>query len=283
MHENQINKVNLFLIGARKCATTSLAACLNMHEDICVASNKEPEYFSKDSTYRSDNLSKYHSLFDATCTWKCDASTIYSAQEYTSENVASNIYNYNPDARILYIVRNPFDRIISNYTMAYNRKYTRKTFNESLYHPDKNLIVLSQYYHQISPYLELFPKDQILIIFYYDFIDDQERSIHGILQFLNLNFENISHTDAALNRHQDKLDIPKIYDGILSSKLYTEIKKYLPNRLIKTLKSKIQKSTRLKYKPEYTPEQYDYVYSHLKDDIKALEELTQRNLDFWTK
>lgn len=283
MIENIESKINLFLIGGRKCATTSLAACLSSHPSISVASNKEPEFFNLDKVTRSANYQEYKSLFDLSQQWKCDASTIYSAQEYTNENVAANIHNYNPNARIIYIVRNPFDRIISNYTMAYNRKYTRNSFDIQLHHKDLNLIALSKYYHQIKPYVDQFPRGQIHIMFFEDFVSNQSKSLKEVATFLNLKTPFRDNLSVSLNRDKDQLIVPQTYDKLLDSGIYKFTKMLIPKFIIRTAKNLVLRNTRLQQKPVFTDTQYQFAHSHLIDDIKQFEQLTSRNLNHWLR
>ena len=47
-----MRKPNLFILGAPKCGTTSIAYYLNQHPEIFVSPYKEPHYFNLDSEYR---------------------------------------------------------------------------------------------------------------------------------------------------------------------------------------------------------------------------------------
>ena len=50
----------VYLIGAQKAGTTTLAYLLSQHPDICVAKNKEPHYFTGNS---SKDLACYQKQF----------------------------------------------------------------------------------------------------------------------------------------------------------------------------------------------------------------------------
>ena len=45
--------VNFFIVGAPKSGTTSLYKYLDQHEDICMSSIKEPNYFSSEELNKS--------------------------------------------------------------------------------------------------------------------------------------------------------------------------------------------------------------------------------------
>ena len=57
-------KPNLFLIGAPKCGTTSLASYLSDHPQIFVSDPKEPHFFNTDSENRKTwNWEEYEAIF----------------------------------------------------------------------------------------------------------------------------------------------------------------------------------------------------------------------------
>lgn len=60
-----MKKPNLFILGAPKCGTTSLANWLGEHPRVFMSPMKEPYYFNKDHSYsRVENLKSYENLFE---------------------------------------------------------------------------------------------------------------------------------------------------------------------------------------------------------------------------
>ena len=118
-------KFKFIILGGQKCASTSLASFLNSHP-ACAYSigGKESRYFSK--YYKSKNqkcpMSVRHNwrklLFDATTEY------IYLKE------VAERIYKYNPDMKLILLVRNPITRAFSEYQMHYNYALQGLTFWE---------------------------------------------------------------------------------------------------------------------------------------------------------
>ena len=82
----------VYLIGAQKAGTTTLAYLLSLHPDICVARTKEPHFFT---TYLYKGLDWYKSNFANYENSVClDASTTYSMaplSENNSRNRTSNL------------------------------------------------------------------------------------------------------------------------------------------------------------------------------------------------
>src|SRR3954463_14010007 len=97
-----------------KSGTSSFYRYLSQHPQICQAKVKEPEFFSEHQAHKH-LCDKYSDL------WEFDpdrhrialeASTGYT--KFPSEpNVPRNIFEYGLRPKMIYCVRNPFERIIS--------------------------------------------------------------------------------------------------------------------------------------------------------------------------
>ena len=115
MKRRQDGKVDVFMIGASKCGTTSVAAYLNALPEVSTGHKKEPRYFSN-SNFENLTEERYHSNYDPDAPIWLDASTSYSdVWQDRSTRSAERIRDYCADARILMIVRHPFERIISEW------------------------------------------------------------------------------------------------------------------------------------------------------------------------
>lgn len=108
-------KANVFIIGAPKCATTSIAAALSKHSKINVSSPKESYFFSKDLAEKGQFIGTSEEYFDKFYSKESmyehyiDA----SSQSLHSAVAVDEILAYNPDAKFIVCVRNPVDMIIS--------------------------------------------------------------------------------------------------------------------------------------------------------------------------
>lgn len=108
-----MNKPNLFIIGAPKCGTTSLARWLSQNEQIFLPVFKEPHYFNSDSKHRNFfDLKSYLNLYEPAekqhkvC---IDASVWY----YLSAVAVSDILKFNPAAKFIFCVRCQKDSVVS--------------------------------------------------------------------------------------------------------------------------------------------------------------------------
>lgn len=185
-------KVNLFIVGAAKCGTTSLHYYLSQHPDIFMCPVKETHHFAdeiikgnsevnlkhikKDRTYHTYHIEdrrEYDFLFSDI---KNETIIGESSPTYLwSEGAALKIFSYNPNAKIIVILRNPIERAYSHYISDFSFGLNKcKTFDESVKEgvnaigdkSNRNFLYLDFgfYYKQISRYRTLFSDEQILII-----------------------------------------------------------------------------------------------------------------------
>ena len=155
-----IPRPNLFIIGAMKAGTTSLHSYLDSHPQVFMCRPKEPMFFS-----RQENLEKgeewYLDLFSSAG----EALIIgESSTEYTKtpvfSGVARRIAKFNPEARFIYIMRDPIERTISHYWLMVRTMGERRDMLEAIIN-DPHYMDVSHYAMQLAPYLELFARDKI--------------------------------------------------------------------------------------------------------------------------
>ncbi|MBZ5609092.1 MAG: sulfotransferase domain-containing protein [Acidobacteriia bacterium] len=116
-----------------------------------------------------------------------------------SESAAANIFQKIPDARILMILRDPAERAFSQYMQWVTKGVIRHSFREQvdqslrnsggkfeLMHP---FLEMGLYHEQVKRYLDLFPLENVRILFYDDYRDDAPGVIADVLRFLGVDAE----------------------------------------------------------------------------------------------
>lgn len=196
-------RVNLFLVGAAKAGTSSLWAALRKHPEIFAPAdelNKEPSYFS--AIARHNGISWYEEQFSdgARQRYRLDASTAY----LTSPEAAAQIYAYNPDARILIVLRDPVARAYSLYNWMVADGYEwAPNFERALDLEDIRFAAphdrrsMPQYFwnymyrrsglyaDQVSRYTRLFG-DRVLLVSFAELVRNPDNEIDRILGFLGV-------------------------------------------------------------------------------------------------
>ncbi|MEL6988919.1 MAG: sulfotransferase domain-containing protein, partial [Bacteroidota bacterium] len=104
-------KINTFLIGAQKAGTTSVYSWLGQHPNVCApASAKDYHYFSDDEKIKMD-ISLLHDFYNEIDN---EQIVLTAAVNYMFiPETVERIYNYNPKAKIIAILREPIKRAIS--------------------------------------------------------------------------------------------------------------------------------------------------------------------------
>lgn len=152
------NRVNLFLIGVNKAGTSWLYALLNKHPAIFMAEAKELYYFWSGSAAIAgiDTEAAYHRHFpfESDHRYYGDATVMY----YRDPVVADRIRAYNPEARALAIVRDPIQRLLSQF--RYHKQIgvlpESATLAEALAKPGTRLLRDSHYEETLPPFAERF-------------------------------------------------------------------------------------------------------------------------------
>ncbi|MDO5706469.1 MAG: sulfotransferase domain-containing protein, partial [Paracoccus sp. (in: a-proteobacteria)] len=106
---------DFLIIGAMKCGTSTLAAQLGAQTGIFVTTPKEPNFFSDDAEW-ARGIDWYRALFDGAAPGdlKGEASTHYTKlpnHPHTLERLRPHV----PAPRLIYLIRNPLDRLVSHY------------------------------------------------------------------------------------------------------------------------------------------------------------------------
>ena len=287
-------KVDFFIVGAPKAGTTSLYHYLNEHPKVEMSSQKEPNYFSdkhlqEQGIYyeknRINTLEKYHSLFiQKENKLFGEASVSYLFYE----DVPKKIKKYNPNAKIIIMLRNPADRAFSHYLMDYRLGLISDSFEVIINRTSKakhahifyqQYIKVSKYYHQLSRYFNVFDNESILIIDYDDFKNDISNTLTNIYGFLNISNKfpvniNEKHNTFSMPRHNF---IRRIYSFFV-------LRNTLNYLIPKTLKKGIRKILFMNdRKPELSTVSRKKLNELFEKDIENLELLLNKDLTKWLK
>lgn len=269
-------KVDFMIIGAQKCATTTLFDILRSHPDLCPCSNKEPHYFSTSEDWRA-GLDDYHALYPEPEGKLCyEGSTTYTFAPHRKAELWEDLYAYNPDLKFIYMVRNPLQRIVSAYMHAYERGYT-KTDLETAIRDEAYFTDVSRYAKQIQPYIDRFGADQVLLIAFDDFNANRAGSLKRVFEFLGIDEMDMSGLDAARsnrsiggNKAHKRFDKPKAWHSILERRL-----PWLWNIIT-------DNSARgFKEKPFLSLATQSRLLEELEPDIQAMESYLGQDLSAW--
>lgn len=161
--EGQGTLPNLIVIGAMKCATTSLHNYLGVHPQIQMSRPKELNFFAEGRNW-SRGVSWYASHFSSRTTVNGESSPLYTT--YPSHPEAPSLmHSVVPEAKLIYLVRDPIQRMVSHYVHALADGRERRPVEEALTASEENpYLERSLYWTQLQRYLAHHPASRILII-----------------------------------------------------------------------------------------------------------------------
>jgi hypothetical protein len=178
---------NFLVIGAAKSGTTSLWAYLREHPDIFMAQRKELDFFcARDWRGRVDWYADQFA--GAVAPLRGEASVYYSMHPFKPD-VAAQVYELIPGARIIYLVRDPVPRILSHYVTNVANYREEKSLNEALADltdPMNEYVCSSRYASQLREYLRFFPAERILVEDHAVLLSDRARALRRIFDFLGV-------------------------------------------------------------------------------------------------
>ncbi len=203
--EIAFKKPNFFVVGAPKSGTTSLYFYLKSHPRIFLPRRKELLFFCDDLHFTFPLLNErqfleyYSGVTNQTAIGEVSVWNLYSA------NAARNISQFNPDSRIIIMLRNPVDMLhalhsnhvfnsnetIADFEQALNAEVDRKAgrqISPVIRCPVEGLFYseVASYAQQVQRYYRFFGKEKVLVILFDDFINSTKEAYNDILRFLEI-------------------------------------------------------------------------------------------------
>jgi len=177
---------DFFVIGAAKCGTSSLHLYLDQHPQVSMSLVKEPGVFSRPLYLR--RYENYDGLFDCSARRRGESSTSYT--RYPAEgDAAPRIREAVPEAKLIYLVRDPVDRIVSDYIHHHAAGHERRSLDDAVKDfsdPGNFYVSTSRYGMQIRRYLEYFDVSSVLVVEQRDLKDSREQTIRQVFNFLGV-------------------------------------------------------------------------------------------------
>jgi len=184
---------NFLVIGAMKAGTTSLYHYLREHPDVFMASIKETDFFASGGNWHR-GLGWYRKQFEGSdgATAVGEASTAYTKHPVVAgvpERIAATI----PSCRLIYVLREPVERIRSHYQHRVAVGTERAPLAEAVF-TEPVYLTCSRYAAQVERYLECFPREQLLLITSEELRSSRRETMHTVFAFLGVDPEVVPPT-----------------------------------------------------------------------------------------
>jgi hypothetical protein len=284
--ETKRKRPNLFLVGAMKSGSTTLHDYLSEHPDIFMSTDKEPGFFVPEF-WKNKSEEKYNQLFtEAKSEIYLGESSTHYTKLPTYLGVAEKIYQYNSNAKIIYIVRHPIKRTISHYLHNRRDLYLHAENRDILnaIEQDEIYTAYSHYAMQIKPYYDYFGKANVCIVLFEEMIASPEKVLKEIFQWLDVD------PDFPIKNSKKSNATPVVAStvrggGLLNKLRYSSFWNWLSPLFPQQLKKLGNIMAEKKESVIISSVENDEVHNKLRSLYQAqthdLEELTERSFAVW--
>ena len=260
---------SFIIIGTMKGGTSSLHHYLRKHPKICMSAAKEPNFFIAACNF-DKGLNWYRSLFGDHTKVCGEASPAYS-KRHQHPGVPERLYRLVPHVKLIYILRDPIDRIISHY--MHNRISGRERRSMAVAISSRsyrnNYVQTSMYGFQLAAFLPHFSLDRILIATTEDLRDQRVETLRSIFQFIGVEprFKD-SEFDRLFNQ------------TVVVGQASGGGAKGARERRVEV--SRFDRGSDVSARPQLDPEDRDRLVQHLAPDIDRLRDLTGLRFERWS-
>jgi hypothetical protein len=291
---------NTFLIGAQKCATTSIYDWASQHPEICAPiSVKDYEYFIREEYYSDKDLlsSFYNKIYN-------NEKIIFqgSVHYIYFKEALQRIKDANSEAKFVLILRNPSERAISAYNYAVKFNYENLPIEEAFKIENErietgDIRTLSEltykthglYFKQIDEFLKIFKRSQLHIMLYEDITENPNKVVKELFKFLEVDesfvpeFRTLNNTGKIKNKWLQKIGfgdspvrnfiIRKVLRVFLSEDKWARLRFFVIHANTK--------NTNTNYDSLISSELKKELNDFFRQDIENLEKLLKRDLTTW--
>lgn len=178
---------NFFVVGTAKTGSTTLANFFEQHQEVCFASNFEPNFFSEDKLY-AQGLDTYSRLYShyrgekavGEKSWRYSCSSVYP---HTLDRMIRDLGVF----KVIYIVRDPLPRALSMWRELRDGGADYVDANPDRALRTSELIIdSSRYWTQYMRFEQALGEQNTKIMIYEDLVADPTLFFSEICAFLGI-------------------------------------------------------------------------------------------------
>lgn len=297
-------KVDFFCVGVAKAGTTTLHDLLSLQDNISLPVRKETNYFS----FGMSGKPTFTGPLDNS---SVNEPTITSFEEYVNDfepkqggligeicpsyaldGAAANIYAHNPEAKIIILLREPIGRAFSNYQHLVRDGREHDSFEQALAAEADRLSQgwewfwglkrNSLYFDFVQEYMGTFGKENVKVMFFEDFVKDQEKYVKEVMEFIGLDPATAKHEEFNSNKSGVVSGKWKLLHKILLSEgiLNSALRVILPPALRKKLGLLFKSLSTVK--GDVSTETKDLLSREFSSDLTQLNQLIGGKVGEWS-
>jgi Sulfotransferase family len=299
---------DFFVVGAPKCGTSALCSYLGRHPCIFMSPMKEPHYFYREGRTSPNRIGgfmhseHYSNLFrNALPNQLCgEGSTFYMFSRFA----IPDILTANPDAKLIAMVRNPLDMMMSfhrqvvnaflqdelDFDVAWKLSDARaegRSLPPDCRAPERlNYKAVGRLGEQVERLLGIARPEQVHIIVFDDFVSDTSEAYRGVIEFLGLPDPGVMEFPV-VNAHRELL-APRVAKFLNQPPFPLKqgkalLRRHWPLLLLRVAKPIRRINTRYTTKPEVSAKMKREMAKEFGADIQLLARLLDRDLSHWYK
>lgn len=255
--------LDFLVIGAQKAGTTSLFEYLRRHPELALPAAKEVPYFSHDGRYSGDwdeYLAKAFAFAQPARRWGTVTPHYMTGGIYEAarpgppppsdeRTVPLRIHERLPDVQLIALVRDPVERARSHHAMAVMNGWERRDFATAvseLLAPEAlersrrvarettGYLVWGEYGRILGGYLDVFPREQLLVLYTTELRSDPAAVMRRVYGFLGIDPDCLPDNLGTTYRPGGKarrvrwLDLPRFQERLAHSRVAWRLWHSLP-------------------------------------------------------
>ncbi|MEM6746876.1 MAG: sulfotransferase [Pseudomonadota bacterium] len=251
------------IIGAMKCGTSTLAHQLGLQDGIFMTDPKEPNFFSDDAIF-DKGLAWYTDLFSGAPEGALlgEASTHYTKSP-THPQAAERMAAQLPNARLIYMVREPVSRSLSQLRHHWTERKASQDF-ESEVRRIPELVDYSRYHEQLSIWRRHYPDEQILVVALERLHAYPEEEFTRVLDFLGADGAWLHETENQNDGAARSRDFP-LHSLLIANPVMTALRRALIPQSLRQMVYRMRQTPT----PSVSDEARAYLADQVRDDIAA--------------
>lgn len=258
---------DFIIIGAMKCATSTLHEQLAKQHGIFMSELKEPNFFSNDDQY-TRGIDWYNTNFEkANAEDLCGESSTHYSKLPTYPETITRLQQTLPNVKLIYIMRHPIERLVSQYIHEWSQKVISVDINEAIFtHPE--LIAYSRYTMQLQPYFDVFGREQVLPVFFERMFEHPQAELDRICKFIGYSEQSTWHIDLdARNVSSERLIKSAWRDVLVEAPILKQVRQWFVPKQFRTW---LRSLWIMKKRPELTSKRMHGLSEIFDKDLETL-------------
>jgi hypothetical protein len=269
---------NLVVIGAQKCGTSGLHYILDNHPEISMSRPKELNFFVGERNWPR-GIDWYREHFDPESLVRGESSPNYTTYPHHL-GIPERMHETIPDAKLIFLVRDPIDRIAAHWVHNYAKRRERGDLRATLLHPNTTYVLRSKYHAQLRRFLNRYSLSQVLVIDQDDLRNKRTETLREVFGFLGVD-PGFDHPSFHRERHRTTRKRRATALGVKVQPLReTAVGSRLPKAFWNALDVGVL--GRPIPKPDVRGALGPEVVEVLREDADRLRELTGRRFENWS-